>query len=308
MIVAILLLLLVSFIYPLFWMIISALKTNTEIFTTSYELPKILQWKNFVKVWNIGVKDYFLNSIIMTVASCLLTTAISGFAAFALCRYRFRARHAILMFILGGLMLAPQVGLIPNYQIMQALHLFDTYTGMILLYTVFRIPFTTFFMWTYFSTLPLEVEEAACIDGCSNIRILFRIVFPMCKPMLWTSILLTARFVWNDFLLGVIFTKSDSLRTIPYGLYSLRSEVGVDWAVLMAGPYTDINSPHRPLLVYAKAICPWIDRRQCKGVIRYTPNETNCFERLLISQRYLAYAKSLSRPELLRTSFFGNSW
>ena len=216
-------------------MIISALKTNTEIFTTSYQLPKIPQWKNFVKVWNVGVKDYFLNSIIMTVASCLLTTAISGFAAFALCRYRFRARHAILMFILGGLMLAPQVGLIPNYQIMQALHLFDTYTGMILLYTVFRIPFTTFFMWTYFSTLPLEVEEAACIDGCSNIRILFRIVFPMCKPMLWTSILLTARFVWNDFLLGVIFTKSDSLRTIPYGLYSLRSEVGVDWAVLMAG-------------------------------------------------------------------------
>lgn len=235
MIVVILLLLLVSFIYPLFWMIISALKTNTEIFTTSYQLPKIPQWKNFVKVWNVGVKDYFLNSIIMTVASCLLTTAISGFAAFALCRYRFRARHAILMFILGGLMLAPQVGLIPNYQIMQALHLFDTYTGMILLYTVFRIPFTTFFMWTYFSTLPLEVEEAACIDGCSNIRILFRIVFPMCKPMLWTSILLTARFVWNDFLLGVIFTKSDSLRTLPYGLYSLRSEVGVDWAVLMAG-------------------------------------------------------------------------
>lgn len=90
MIVAILLLLLVSFIYPLFWMIISALKTNTEIFTTSYELPKIPQWKNFVKVWNIGVKDYFLNSIIMTVASCLLTTAISGFAAFALCRYRQR--------------------------------------------------------------------------------------------------------------------------------------------------------------------------------------------------------------------------
>ena len=97
MIVVILLLLLVSFIYPLFWMIISALKTNTEIFTTSYQLPKIPQWKNFVKVWNVGVKDYFLNSIIMTVASCLLTTAISGFAAFALCRYRFRARHAILM-------------------------------------------------------------------------------------------------------------------------------------------------------------------------------------------------------------------
>lgn len=97
MIVVILLLLLVSFIYPLFWMIISALKTNTEIFTTSYQLPKIPQWKNFVKVWNVGVKNYFLNSIIMTVASCLLTTSISGFAAFALCRYRFRTRHAILI-------------------------------------------------------------------------------------------------------------------------------------------------------------------------------------------------------------------
>lgn len=234
-IVAVLVLLLISYLYPLFWMTMSALKTNKEIFLTSYELPENPQWQNFVKVWNIGVKDYFLNSIIMTVGTCLLTTLTSGFAAFALCRYRFRARHAFLMFILGGLMLAPQVGLIANFKIMQALKLYDTYLGMILLYSAFRIPFTTFFMWTYFSTLPLEVEEAACVDGCSNYGIFFRIVLPMSKPMFWTSILLTIRFVWNDFLFAVIYTKSDSIRTIPYGLYSLRSEVGVDWAVLMAG-------------------------------------------------------------------------
>jgi len=235
MLIVLLALLLVGYLYPLFWMGMSALKTNREIFLTSYELPEIPQWNNFVRVWNIGVKDYFVNSIVMTVCSCALTTIISGFAAFALSRYRFNARHAVLMFILSGMMLAPQVALISNFKIMQALKLYDTYIGMILLYTTFRVPFTTFFMWTYFSTMPIEIEEAACIDGCSNIKILFRIVMPMCKPMVLTSVLLTARFVWNDFLFGVIYTKSDNMRTIPYGLYSLRSEVGIDWAVLMAG-------------------------------------------------------------------------
>lgn len=235
LILAFLVLLLLTYIYPLFWMAMSALKTNREIFLTSFELPEVLQWENFAKVWRVGIKDFFVNSIIMTGASCLTTTLFSGFAAFALSRYKFKGRHLVLMFILGGLMLAPQVGLISNFRIMQTLKLYDTYIGMIILYTAFRIPFTTFFLWSYFSTLPMEIEEAACIDGCSNYGILFRIVIPMSKPVIWTSILLTVRFVWNDFLFAVVYTKSQNMRTIPYGLYSLRSEVGVDWAVLLAG-------------------------------------------------------------------------
>lgn len=226
---------LVVYLYPLFWVAMSGFKTSKELFLNSFSLPKSFNLDNFIGVWRVGISTFYMNSIVITALSCLVTTVISGFAAFVLSRYRFRTRRFWFMFLLCGLMLAPQVSLISNFQLLQTFHLYDSYTGLILVYTAFRIPFTMYLMWSYFMTLPPDIEEAACIDGCSNLQIFTRVVAPLSKPIVATSFLLTARYVWNDFLFSLVFTRSQNLRTIPYGLYSLRGESGTNWGYLMAG-------------------------------------------------------------------------
>jgi raffinose/stachyose/melibiose transport system permease protein len=226
---------LVVYIYPLIWVTLSGFKTSSELLLTSFQPPKKFRLENFIGVWKVGISDFYLNSIIITTASCVFTTICASLAAFCLSRYRFKTRKFWFMFLLCGLMLAPQVSLISNFKLLQFFHLYDTYLALILTYTAFRIPFTMFLVWSYFMTLPLEIEEAACIDGCTSIQTLVMIVVPMSRPIIATSILLTARYVWNDFLFSLVFTRSQSLRTIPYGLYSLRGESGTNWGYLMAG-------------------------------------------------------------------------
>lgn len=235
LIVAGLLILLVLYIFPLLWVAMSGFKTSQELFLSSFSLPSSFSFDNFIGVWKVGISRYYMNSILITVVSCLLTTLLAAMAAYPLSRYRFRGKRFWFMFLLCGLMLAPQVSLISNYKILQSLHLYDTYWALFLTYTAFRIPFTMFLMWSFFCKLPKEVEEAAAIDGCSSLRTFWSIVMPMSKPAIATSLLLTARYVWNDFMFSLVFTESTAMRTIPYGLYSLRGESGTNWGYLLAG-------------------------------------------------------------------------
>lgn len=224
-----------SIIYPLTWMVLNGFKTNAELFLDPFGLPSSFAPDNFVKAWKAGIGKYFFNSVLVTAVSSLATTFLCALAAFPLSRYEFKGRRFWFMFILCGLMLAPQVSLISNYKLLQALRLYNTYLALILPYIAFRIPFTVFLMWSYFMSLPKDVEESACIDGCSSFQIFLRMILPMSKPIMATSILLTARYVWNDFMFSLVFTESSALKTIPYGLNSMKSQSDTDWSVLLAG-------------------------------------------------------------------------
>lgn len=225
----------VTVVYPLLWMVLSGFKTTTELLTNPFSLPAKWLFSNYTHIWQSGIQTYFLNSLFVTVCTSILVAVISAFAAFTLSRYRFKCRYYVFTYLIGGMMLAPQVSLISNYKIIQGLGLYDTRFGLICAYTAFRIPYTTFLMWTYFSALSKDMEEAATIDGCSSFQIFLKILLPLSKPILLTGILLTVRYVWNDFLFSMVFTQSAKLRTIPYGLNALKSETGTDWALLLAG-------------------------------------------------------------------------
>ncbi len=225
----------ITVLYPLFWMAVSGFKTTTELLTKPFSLPSTWKISNYTHIWKTAIQTYFFNSFLITVITSLLVALISAFAAFALSRYRFKARYAVFMYLICGMMLAPQVSLISNYKLLQAVHLYDTRIGLIMIYTAFRIPYTTFLMWSYFTTLPKDMEEAATIDGCSSFQIFSKILMPLSKPIMATGILLTVRYVWNDFLFSMVYTESSALRTIPYGLNALKSETGTEWSMLMAG-------------------------------------------------------------------------
>lgn len=235
LIMAFLILYAISIIYPLFWMAMSGFKSNREIMLNTWALPSKWLWENYELAWKYGVKQYFLNSVIVTAASVALTIAISAIAAFALSRFEFSYKELVLGIIVGGLMLSPQVGLISLYKLLSTLRIYNTYWALIISYTAYRIPFTVFLMRSYFITLPREVEESAFIDGCNSWQVFSRIVLPMSRPIIATSALLTAMFTWNEFMFALVFIENNSLRTVPVGLMNLRGALTTKWSVLLAG-------------------------------------------------------------------------
>ena len=191
--------------------------------------------KNYSIAWSKGISSYFMNSLIVTGTTIIVVLIIGSMAAFALARYRTRLIDLALIFIIGGMMMNPQVALIPLFNILSSLELINTRWALILPYIAYRLPLTILLIRGYFLSIPKELEESAIIDGCSEFGIYRRIYLPMSLPILLTTVVLTAFYAWNEFLFATIFIDSEALKTIPSGLMNFRDALRTDWGVLLAG-------------------------------------------------------------------------
>jgi raffinose/stachyose/melibiose transport system permease protein len=227
--------LVLAVVYPLLWMLLSSFKDNAEVFGDPWGLPSQLRWENFDAALRTGVLRYFLNSVIVTTVSIVTTTLVSAWAAYGLTRLRLPFAQPILLLVLGGLMLAPTVAIIPLFRLLQTLGIFDTYWALIVLYTAFRIPFTTFLIRAYLVDLPVDVDEAATIDGASPWQIFWWIILPMSRPILVSAALLQALFAWNEFVFALVFVSRGEMKTLPVGLMDAQSRLLTDWPVQFAG-------------------------------------------------------------------------
>jgi raffinose/stachyose/melibiose transport system permease protein len=219
-------------LYPLLWMALSGLKNNAQIFDNPFALPVVWSWENYVLAWNQGVRSYVTISVIVTLASGFCTVLISAWAAYGLTRTRMPGKPLVIGFVLGGLMLSPTVAVIPLVRMMQALGLYNTFWALIVLYTAFRVPFSTFLIRAYMLDLPREIDEAATIDGATERQIFWRIMLPLCKPIIVSCIILHVLFAWNEYLFAMIFSGSD--QTLPVGLTSIMAKHGTNYAVVFA--------------------------------------------------------------------------
>jgi raffinose/stachyose/melibiose transport system permease protein len=222
-------------IYPLFWMVAASLKTNGEMFSQAWALPQQLQWGNWAQAWQLGVGQYVLNSVIVTVCSIIGVTVLGAWAAYALSRFQYPLRTPIFLLLIGGLMLSPQVALIPLFRLLSTLQLYNTYGALIVLDIAFRIPFTVFLMRAYMLGLPYELEEAAYIDGASHWQVFWQVIVPLSRPIMLSAALLQAFFSWNEFLFALTFIQDASLKTLPVGLLDMQSRLLTNWPVLLAG-------------------------------------------------------------------------
>jgi raffinose/stachyose/melibiose transport system permease protein len=227
-------LLAIAVIYPLVWMVLNGFKTNAELFGDPWSLPQALRWENFAKAWNLGVVRYLANSVIVTVASVAATVLFSSMAAYALTRHRIPFAGAITVLLLGGMMLAPTVALIPLFRLIRAIGIFDSYLALIVLYTAFRIPFTVFLIRAYMLTLSRDMEEAAIVEGASQWQIFWRVIVPLARPIIVSAALLNALFSWNEFAFALVFINNNDLKTLPVGLLAMQGRVLSDWPVLFA--------------------------------------------------------------------------
>ena len=222
-------------VYPLTWMVLNGFKTNAELFGNPFALPTQWGWENYANAWNRGVSNYLTTSILVTVTSTIATVFISAWAAYGLTRVDIPFSRTWSAVILGGLMLAPTVALVPLVKMFQGMGLYNTFWALLILYTAFRIPFTTFLIRAYMIDLPREVDEAAEVDGASRWTAFWRIILPMCQPIIISVVILHILFAWNEYLFAMVFTSGTDVQTLPVGLTSLMSKHGTDYPVVFAG-------------------------------------------------------------------------
>ncbi len=223
-------------IFPIGLMVLSAFKTNAEIFSSPFALPARLDFANLLRVWNeTAFVQYLLNSLVITTASVLLILLAGTLAAYALARYRFAFSATIFLFFLAGLMVPLKLAVIPLFVELDALGLLDTRLGLILVYVAMGLPSGVFIMTGFLRTLPGELEESARIEGASEARILAQVMLPLARPALVIVAIQNAVPIWNDFFFPLVFITTDARKTLPQGLTVFMGEYSTDWGVLFAG-------------------------------------------------------------------------
>lgn len=222
-------------IYPLVWVATNSFKTDTQLYDNSWELPKQWRFENYQVAWKYGIARYILNSVIVTTISVLINILFALMAAYALSRFNFRGRTLLLYYILGGIMLAPEVSLIPLFRVLSSVKLYDTYWALILPNVAFGIPFTTFLVRSYMLGLPRDFEEAAVMDGASSLGVFWHIIIPLCRPIIASAMLLDAMRVWNEFMFALTFVTKEAIKTVPIGLMAFSGALREQWTVVMAG-------------------------------------------------------------------------
>lgn len=220
---------------PLAWIILNSLKTNPEMFKDSLALPEVWKFENYVKAWNMGLYRYFGNSLLVSSLSLCGILVLSSFLAYGLTRFRAKGSNVIFLIVLGGMALSEQIALVPLYKILKAIHLYDTYAAVILPYIAFRIPFTVFLMRAYFISIPVELEEAAVVDGYNSLQIFTKIIVPISKPLFASCAIVNLNFVWNEFLFANVFLNHKEIQTIPIGLMTFKGDLKVDYTTTLAG-------------------------------------------------------------------------
>jgi raffinose/stachyose/melibiose transport system permease protein len=220
---------------PIIMLLLTALKSSGDFaINGALAVPQSIEWSNFGEAWDTGVKNYFLNSLIITVIKVPLGVTIEAMAAFALTHMNFRCAGKVFPFILIGLIVPIQMALVPLTLLMNFLNLIDTRTGLTLLYLGFGVPFGVLVMRGFFRTIPSALIEAAKIDGCSYLRMFFQIALPLALPAVLSLCILDGVATWNEFILAQIFLRSDELRTLPLGLVNFSTQFSTEYTLLAA--------------------------------------------------------------------------
>ncbi len=243
---AFLLLCLVVTAYPLVWLFYSSFKPQKEIFENAFALPRALNVTNFVHIWSSSsFPRYYLNSMLVSFVSVVGVLAFSTTAGYVFARIHFKGRNAIFYFLVLGMMVPFQVTLVPNFVLLRSVNLLDSYAAMILPYIAFQLPVSVFIMRGFFHELPVEMEDAACIDGCGKKQIFFRVMLPLSKPAVSTIVIYNFFAVWNELIFALTFTNSQAFRTIPVGIMDFVGQFETDYGYIFAA----LSSASIPLLI-----------------------------------------------------------
>lgn len=223
-------------LYPMVWMLLYSFKNNEEIFVSNtFGLPKVLRVENYIKAWSqYDVPKYFVNSLIVASATVVITIVLALMFSYATSRMRFKGRNFARLYIALGMFIPVQAVLIPVAKVVQGLGLTGSHWALILPYSAFNLAFSTMVFYGFFLSLPIELEEAACIDGANIYQAFIKIIVPCVKPVTATLAVFTFLNAWNEFILANVLVIDPSLKTLPLGILFFQGQFTTDWGAMGA--------------------------------------------------------------------------
>ena len=252
---------------PYLWTAMMSLRTTDEIHRSHYGLPIPAHWGKYHRAWTeFGYATYFRNSAIVTVAAVILVTVLGAMAAFAFARrrYAFPGREPLFLLVFLSIMFPPQIMLLALFQILVQYKLFNTLTGLVLVYVATELPLTIYLLRAFFAQIPSELEEAARLDGCGDWSLFWRVMLPMALPAVATTVILNFIYFWNEFLYAVVFITRQQSRTLPLAIQFLVSDQYFDIGMLATG----LMIATLPVLVLYLFLSEWFVKGMTAGAIK----------------------------------------
>ncbi len=263
---AIVALLVTATLFPMYWLVISSLTPEVDLFREPSLVPTRLVLDHYRAI--LGDQRFIRsigNSLIVAGGTTLVAVPIGAMVAYALARLRFRGRRTLLALVLAVSMF-PQVALVaPLFMLLRALHLVNTYPGLILPYLTFAMPLAVWLLVSYFRQIPPDIEEAAMLDGASRLRTLVEIVAPLAVPGLVTTAILTFLYCWNEFLFALSFTLGPERYTVPVAIALFRSQYQVPWGQILAAAIAATLPAVVVVLIFQRRLVQGITAGAVKG-------------------------------------------
>jgi ABC-type glycerol-3-phosphate transport system permease component len=226
----------IASLFPFVWMALSSVKVLRELYTVPpHWLPEAPTLEHYRKVlFASNIPRYFLNSVVISLGATAAALVLAVFASYGLARFTFRGRGAAQAFVLIGQLLPTAAIVVPLFVTLQTLGLVNTYLGLILVYMILTLPLSVWMLTSYVRAIPVELEEAALIDGASRLSILFRITLPLAMPGIVSILLFAFVTTWNEFIFALVFAQDSRVKTLPIGIAEFTGEFTTDWGAVMA--------------------------------------------------------------------------
>jgi ABC-type sugar transport system, permease component len=253
-------------IFPIIWIVYSSFKSNNEFMLNVMALPQHISFKNYYTAFVEG--RMYVNFIASALNTCVAVSAVIFLAfitGYVLARYRFKGRNQIYTLFLVGMLTPVYALIVPLFIQMKTLGMIDNVYTLIVPYIAIRLPIAIFLIESFVRTLPVELDEAAYIDGASVWSTLWKIIFPVCRPVLATVLILTFLDTWNEFPFALVLVTQDAFRTVPVALTNFYGQYTTDYTALMAALVLSILPVIVVYLLFYKKIIQGMTAGAVKG-------------------------------------------
>jgi raffinose/stachyose/melibiose transport system permease protein len=253
------------FLVPFYYLVSNSLKPFAEILSNTSALPSVLQFQNYINAYHqMNFLKVFSNSLLITVVSNIVLVFFCSMAAYMLVRTKKKISNIIFMMFVAAMVIPFQSIIIPLVKVTGSLGMLNSVWGLVIMYLGFGSGMTIFLYHGFIKGIPVELEEAAIIDGCSRLGVFWRIVFPLLKPITVTVVILNSLWIWNDFLLPSLVLQDPELRTIPLATFFFFGQYTKQWDLALAALMLSII----PLLIFFFAMQKHIVKGITSGSIK----------------------------------------
>lgn len=254
-------------LFPLFWLFMSSLKTNGEFLAGNpFSLPKVPQWQNYTNALTVaGLGRMLLNSVFVGIAATLFNVLVASLSAYCMSRFRFRGRDNYYTLFTTGILIPLNALMVPYFVIINRLGLYNTYGGLILLYSAIGIPMSTFLIKGLMDSIPMEIEEAAYIDGAGFMGRFFHVILPLSRTGIVTAATFEFLTCWNEFVFANLIVSSEKLRTIQVGIRYFTNQFSTDYVSMYAAIVVSIVPSILGYIIFQEQVISGMTSGAVKG-------------------------------------------